>query len=46
MVPTPSEHELRLQVIYRLRAAINEIYPAAKVQIFGSFKTGLYLPTR
>jgi non-canonical poly(A) RNA polymerase PAPD5/7 len=46
MVPTPAEHDLRLSVINRLRAAIKEIYPAAIVQIFGSFRTGLYLPTR
>ena len=46
MVPTPAEHQLRLNAINRLRAAIKDIYPAAVVHIFGSFRTGLYLPTR
>jgi len=45
MVPTPAEHQLRLNAINRLRAAIKDIYPAAVVHIFGSFRTGLYLPT-
>lgn len=45
MVPTEAEHNLRLSVINRLRASIKEIYPEAVVQIFGSFRTGLYLPT-
>ena len=46
IVPTEEEHEVRLGVIARIRAAILETWPTAKVDIFGSFRTGLYLPTR
>ena len=46
MVPSIDEHEARLGVVDRVRRAVKEIYPHARVEIFGSFRTGLYLPTR
>ena len=46
MVPTALEHERRIEVVTRIRLVIHELWPQAKVDIFGSFKTGLYLPTR
>ena len=46
MVPTAEEHATRLAVIGRIRDAICGLWPKAKVEVFGSFRTGLYLPTR
>ena len=46
MVPTTLEHENRIKVVKRIRLVIHNLWPHAKVDIFGSFKTGLYLPTR
>ena len=46
MVPTALEHENRIKVVSRIRLVIHKLWPHAKVDIFGSFKTGLYLPTR
>jgi len=45
MVPSVQEHTARLQVVDRIRKSVLAIYPAARVEIFGSFRTGLYLPT-
>ena len=46
MVPTVHEHQARLGVVDRVRRAVLNIYPGCRVEIFGSFRTGLYLPTR
>lgn len=46
MTPSPEEHEMRKAVVNRIEDVINQIWPHAKVQVFGSFHTGLYLPTR
>ena len=46
MIPTVEEHHARLSVVDRVRKSVKEIYPHARVEIFGSFRTGLYLPTR
>ena len=46
MLPTKDEHHARLGVVERVRKAVKNIYPHARVEIFGSFRTGLYLPTR
>lgn len=46
MVPTSQEHYARLGVVHRVRTAVLKIFPACRVEIFGSFRTGLYLPTR
>ena len=44
--PTAREHEHRLSVIARVEAVVGQLWPDAKVDVFGSFRTGLYLPTR
>lgn len=46
MTATREEHELRLKVITDVKSIINGLWPAAQVEVFGSFKTSLYLPTR
>lgn len=46
MSPTPEEHHLRLSVVHRIKDVISGLWPEALVEIFGSFRTGLYLPTR
>ena len=46
MCPTHEEHTMRLEVVGRIRDALNKLWPEARLEIFGSFRTGLYLPTR
>lgn len=46
MSPTPEEHSMRKQVVRNIEAIVLELWPAARVEVFGSFRTGLYLPTR
>ncbi|KAG8144107.1 hypothetical protein E2320_001224 [Naja naja] len=46
MSPRPEEERMRMEVVNRIENVIKELWPSADVQIFGSFKTGLYLPTR
>ncbi|KAJ1519609.1 hypothetical protein ONE63_004883 [Megalurothrips usitatus] len=43
--PTPEEREVRNALVSKMRKLIKELWPAAKLQVFGSFRTGLYLPT-
>eukprot|EP00069_Balaena_mysticetus_P003903 bmy_04254T0 len=45
MSPRPEEEKMRMEVVNRIESVIKELWPSADVQIFGSFKTGLYLPT-
>merc|ERR1712071_701178 len=45
MSPTPEEHQVRVDVVRRIKDVIMKIRPHASVHIFGSFHTGLYLPT-
>ncbi|XP_073703936.1 terminal nucleotidyltransferase 4A-like [Garra rufa] len=45
MSPRPKEEEMRRDVVNRIEAVIKDLWPMAKVEIFGSFSTGLYLPT-
>ncbi|OWA51000.1 Non-canonical poly(A) RNA polymerase PAPD5 [Hypsibius exemplaris] len=44
IVGTPAEARMRQHVVDEISALIKRLYPAAKVDTFGSFKTGLYLP--
>lgn len=44
--PTPEETYIRNMVVTKMKKLIKELWPAARLQIFGSFRTGLYLPTR
>ncbi|XP_067905517.1 terminal nucleotidyltransferase 4B isoform X1 [Heterodontus francisci] len=43
--PRHEEGKMRLEVVERIESVIKELWPSADVQIFGSFSTGLYLPT-
>ncbi|XP_028596035.1 terminal nucleotidyltransferase 4B isoform X2 [Podarcis muralis] len=45
MSPRPEEERMRMEVVNRIENVIKGLWPNADVQIFGSFKTGLYLPT-
>ncbi|XP_057684324.1 terminal nucleotidyltransferase 4A [Corythoichthys intestinalis] len=45
MSPRPEEAAMRKEVVSRILRIIKELWPTADVQIFGSFSTGLYLPT-
>jgi non-canonical poly(A) RNA polymerase PAPD5/7 len=44
MIPTEGEHTVRQQVINRITDVINHYLPTASVDVYGSYKTGLYLP--
>lgn len=46
MTATREEHELRLRVVNDVKNIILSLWPAAQVEVFGSFKSSLYLPTR
>ncbi|XP_032379035.1 terminal nucleotidyltransferase 4B [Etheostoma spectabile] len=43
--PRPEEEKMRMEVVDRIKGVINDLWPSAEVQVFGSFSTGLYLPT-
>uniref|UniRef100_A0A8C2BS74 Terminal nucleotidyltransferase 4A n=1 Tax=Cyprinus carpio TaxID=7962 RepID=A0A8C2BS74_CYPCA len=43
--PRPEEEHMRLEVVARIHRVIKDLWPNAEVQVFGSFSTGLYLPT-
>lgn len=45
MSPTDIEHALRVHVVSRIEAVVLSLWPNAHVEVFGSFRTGLYLPT-
>lgn len=45
MSPTSEEANMRTDVVARITNVIKGLWPKAEVQIFGSFRTGLYLPT-
>ncbi|XP_044298862.1 terminal nucleotidyltransferase 4A isoform X2 [Varanus komodoensis] len=45
MSPRPEEAIMRKEVVKRIETVIKDLWPTADVQIFGSFSTGLYLPT-
>ncbi|XP_036439964.1 terminal nucleotidyltransferase 4B isoform X1 [Colossoma macropomum] len=45
MSPRPEEERMRLEVVDRIQRVIKDLWPSAEVQVFGSFSTGLYLPT-
>ncbi|XP_042601571.1 terminal nucleotidyltransferase 4A-like isoform X3 [Cyprinus carpio] len=45
MSPRPEETTMRQEVVDRIESVIKELWPTAEVQIFGSFSTGLFLPT-
>ncbi|XP_055693738.1 terminal nucleotidyltransferase 4B-like isoform X2 [Lutzomyia longipalpis] len=45
MIPTSIEHALRVEVVSKIECVVLSLWPAARVEVFGSFRTGLYLPT-
>lgn len=45
MSPRPEEETMRRDVVNRIEIVIKDLWPSARVEIFGSFSTGLYLPT-
>ncbi|XP_020490197.2 terminal nucleotidyltransferase 4A isoform X1 [Labrus bergylta] len=45
MSPRPEEEAMRRNVVNRIESVIKDLWPTARVEIFGSFSTGLYLPT-
>ncbi|CAL8469529.1 g9070 [Coccomyxa elongata] len=45
LAPSSSELEARKAALARVTEAVQSIWPSATVQIFGSFVTGLYLPS-
>ncbi|GAB0491764.1 hypothetical protein MMPV_003019 [Pyropia vietnamensis] len=45
MAPTTAEEAAREALVTTLRRVIRELWPAARVELFGSYATRLYLPT-
>uniref|UniRef100_A0A1I8HAY9 polynucleotide adenylyltransferase n=1 Tax=Macrostomum lignano TaxID=282301 RepID=A0A1I8HAY9_9PLAT len=45
VAPTPAEAAIRCRVVDRLRALVLRLWPDARLEVFGSSRTGLYLPT-
>ncbi|KAI7844721.1 hypothetical protein COHA_001808 [Chlorella ohadii] len=45
LAPSPAEAAARQAAIDRIEDVVTSIWPKARVQVFGSFATGLYLPT-
>lgn len=45
MSPTEAEHKVRAEVVSRIEDIILTKWPEAQVEVFGSYRTGLYLPT-
>ncbi|KAK6290768.1 hypothetical protein J4Q44_G00388330, partial [Coregonus suidteri] len=45
MSPRAEEERMRMEVVDRIERVIKDLWPTADVQVFGSFSTGLYLPT-
>ena len=43
--PIPEEEFMRNRVVQRIESVVYRLWPEAKVEIFGSFATKLYLPT-
>ena len=45
MCPTRAEHVSRIDLIERVQKVVSRTWPNASFEVFGSSKTGLYLPT-
>ncbi|GER43085.1 nucleotidyltransferase family protein [Striga asiatica] len=43
--PTPEEQESRNAAVESVSGVIKFLWPSAEVEVFGSFKTGLYIPS-
>lgn len=44
MLPTPTEHAARIELLSRVERVIQGLWPEALVEIFGSFRLGINLP--
>jgi len=44
MEPTEIEQAMRDDVVRRIRNVVQDLWPSAKLETFGSYNTGLYLP--
>ncbi|KAG6542519.1 hypothetical protein Mapa_015989 [Marchantia paleacea] len=45
VTPTEREQKIRDDAVQRVREVVLSIWPSCQVKVFGSFATGLYLPT-
>lgn len=45
MSPTDTEHLVRGHAVRRISDAVRRLWSHARVEVFGSYRTGLYLPT-
>eukprot|EP00048_Salpingoeca_helianthica_P021044 m.10030 g.10030 ORF g.10030 m.10030 type:complete len:371 (+) comp5524_c0_seq1:15-1127(+) len=45
MKPTAAETAMRTELVDRIRSTVLELWPKAKVEVFGSVRTGMFLPT-
>lgn len=45
VAPTEAEQQMRDVAVQRVSAVVKSIWPSCQVKVFGSFATGLYLPT-
>ncbi|XP_038070014.1 terminal nucleotidyltransferase 4A-like [Patiria miniata] len=45
MLPRAEEHLMRREVVQRIEGIVKNIWPEARVEIYGSYRTMLYLPT-
>ncbi|KAL7058388.1 hypothetical protein AAHC03_016875 [Spirometra sp. Aus1] len=43
--PTPEEHWVREIVVAKVKNIVYRLWPECHIDVFGSYKTGLYLPT-
>jgi non-canonical poly(A) RNA polymerase PAPD5/7 len=43
--PTPAEAAARAESVARVREAVASVFPSARLLVFGSYATGLYVPT-
>ncbi|OQR78364.1 PAP-associated domain-containing protein 5-like [Tropilaelaps mercedesae] len=43
--PTKAEHDARNIIVHRIKKIIKDEWPHAQLEVFGSFRTDLYLPT-
>lgn len=44
MQPSNAEQAMRDDVVWRIRQVVTELWPTGKLETFGSYNTGLYLP--
>jgi hypothetical protein len=46
MAPSRAEHQQRLDIVAGIASIVHARWPDARVEVYGSFSTGLYLPIR